>query len=146
MAVDLTANTNLKRLVFADNFPHRKKTSQQEPKLKMAPRFSASATLLALFELGRAGALPLSCDDPSELASGLAYVREICTQTGESFSSPYNPLPKSCKSPTCKVAVDRVSRDCAPLMASDAWFSFQKQMLGGAVAACASTPWPGHSA
>ena len=99
--------------------------------------------LVALFEFGRAGTLPLSCDDPSELTDGLDYVREVCTQAGESFSdsSPHNPVPITCASSTCKVAVDRVSRDCGPLM-TESYFSYKKQLLDAAVTACASAPAP----
>ena len=108
----------------------------------MAPGLPAPLALLALLQLGRAGTLPLSCDMESELMAGLSYIREICTQTGESFSSPQNPLPSTCATPACKVAVDRVSRDCGPLLAGDSWFAATKGFLDAAAAACASTPAP----
>jgi hypothetical protein len=93
-------------------------------------------------KLGRAGTLPISCDDPSELTDGLDYVQKVCTQTGESFSSPYNPIPISCTSSACKVAVGRVSRDCGPLLSGDSWFAATKGFLDAAVTACAPTPAP----
>ena len=110
----------------------------------MVSKFCAAPAILlvALFELGRAGTLPLSCDDSSELASGLEYVREICSQTGESFSSPHNPVPTTCASSQCKVAVNRVALNCGPLLASDGFFLTTQTVLSAAVATCEAAPAP----
>ena len=86
--------------------------------------------------------MPLACDTELELMSGLAFIREVCTQTNESFSSPHNPVPTTCASSQCKVAVNRVALNCGPLLASDGFFLTTQTLLSAAVATCEAAPAP----
>ena len=82
----------------------------------MVPRacLLAIAATAALPGRGAATTLPLTCDEEAELVRNLDYVRDVCQQTGESFLDSRVRVPSTCASPTCKVAVERVARDCGP--------------------------------
>ena len=68
-------------------------TSSCYPGMSQTWPLTALACALALVQPGSAGTVPLACDTELELMGGLDFIREVCTQTGESFSSPYNPVP-----------------------------------------------------
>ena len=108
----------------------------------MSKAWPLAALACALVQPGSAGTVPLACDTERELMSGLDFIREVCTQTGESFSGPHNPVPTTCASSQCKAAVDRVARDCGPLMASDGFFLTRQTLLSAAVATCEAAPAP----
>ena len=103
---------------------------------------AALACALALVQPGSAGTVPLACDTELELMGGLDYIRQVCSQTGESFSSPYNPVPTTCASSQCKTAVDRTASDCGPLLSRDGFFSTRQTLLSAAVATCEAAPAP----
>jgi hypothetical protein len=103
---------------------------------------AALACALALVQPGGAGTVPLACDAESELMGGLDFIRQVCTQTGESFSSLHNPVPTTCASSQCKVAVNRVALNCGPLLASDGFFLTTQTVLSAAVATCEAAPAP----
>ena len=91
---------------------------------------------------GTAATLPLACDEEVELVRNLDYVRDVCEQTGETFPDSRVRVPSTCASPTCKVAVERVGRDCGPVLASSPWYKSWADVLSAGVATCAATAAP----
>ena len=110
----------------------------------MVPRacLLAIAATAALPGRGAATTLPLTCDEEAELVRNLDYVRDVCQQTGESFLDSRVRVPSTCASPTCKVAVERVARDCGPLLASSTWYKTWADVLSAGAAECAATVAP----
>jgi hypothetical protein len=97
---------------------------------------------LALHGGTSAGQVPLACDEESELMRNVKFIRTVCSQAHETFVDSYTYTPSSCHTATCKIAVDRVSRDCGELVQRSGFFSGRRKELAAAVSLCATAPAP----
>eukprot|EP01047_Picozoa_sp_COSAG01_P058562 COSAG01_NODE_6915_length_3441_cov_6.296230_3_plen_492_part_01 len=103
-----------------------------------------TAWRLVLLPASAGQKVPLNCDTPGELNANFEYVRTVCHQTGEQFppvDDPFDPIPLTCRDPTCARAVQRVAGDCGALL-SQGWFTTRSRKLAAAVAKCALVPQP----
>eukprot|EP01048_Picozoa_sp_COSAG05_P022757 COSAG05_NODE_4671_length_1416_cov_2.463174_1_plen_383_part_01 len=98
-------------------------------------------TMALFISEGGASTLPLACDEELELMQNLKFIQTTCAQAGESFSD-NSPIPSTCATFSCKYAVDRVFRDCGPLLASSGWYETRLKVVQAAAGRCVAASLP----
>lgn len=83
----------------------------------------------------------LRCDSEGELLANLQWMRDACSQAGESFAEVDALVPSSVTTRGCGEVVRRVAEDCDGLfLRSPVWFAGRKAALDAAVASAAAIP------
>lgn len=109
-----------------------------------APRMLLLLLLVVLAELAslaRGQRMTLGCDGEDELLGNLRWLRNVCTEEGESFADTDTLVPSTVATAGCAQAVRRVAGDCGGLLARSAWFSERKKALDAAAAEASELPY-----